>query len=1041
VVVTNGSIIRSGDTDRTVTLQRTSNVHYSDFGNYLITCTPSEVRELLEDVVTATSSIVSVPDDPPDNQLDEITVGARAGGGLGTSLQLLSLVVTEDVITDEEWEAYRAWTPARQIPTDQTLGLWGGVFDANVVAWWDAQDVLQLNTEFDGTGNFPFADGIIGSAPSTLELIQDKSGNGYGVSTTTGSPNFSRKGLFNDGARRGLITDVPVLEPARGDHACFVRIEYDSNGQSNQYIAGNHENFAGSFIRTDGSERLQFVFVGDTGNIAFLTEALVPGQIYDIVFGIDTEADEAYCYINGTKYSASLSGVTVNPAYSDASAAFGVAGRAASPSTREFAGYFQQCILLNRAATAEDVTRFSAWQSPAVTAFDSVPAGAIAWWDGQDVLQVQKDGTTDFPYPGDVVDEWIDKRGGLVASNNSTFLATFSTDGLDVRGADVNAYDVNDTVAAYFHQGEPGALFVNFVAGPVGSTQILLASNNSSSNSVGIDLLVLSTNTIRARITNGTGIPVLDVETTATVVEGAEYCVVLSFETTALRLYLNSALEAEDLAAAGSYSSDATSTNDLTLLERPSSNSPFTGIAKQIILLNRAVTEEEAAQFGAWTSPAARWKPTDIPNIQGWWDGTDRATMDQSALGTVGVPALGDDVDLWRDKALGRELTKRTGVGAPSWSENGLQFTGAEMLWDENGDALSWNEFLTLASSGGTAFVDVVRVSTAGNEFPLSTFGANGAPYYEIQMLGTGFNRFAFNTSVFVTNGNWELGVPNILAASSVNENGGTRVLYDSQQANPNTVNPSVETTGPDDVLALGSRQSGGDGLTGWIYQAVVYDRALTAAEIAQLAAWSVRSRPSFDMEAGLGAPDVVRTDTTDILSAQVGARDASIYAVADVTFDAVAPEGIIWEQGITNGSYLGVANGEIIARAGDGSAITSGVGLARVVSDATRFAGQRVLLHVTFSAPGTLKLWAQRADSDGNPVGPAWLLGEDTASADFNTNGFWAGSDSGAFTTQSGTGLVLGEAAGYDNDWNGVGHELRIYTGGTEAPASLPTT
>jgi hypothetical protein len=178
----------------------------------------------------------------------------------------------------------------------------------------------------------------------------------------------------------------------------------------------------------------------------------------------------------------------------------------------------------------------------------------------------------------------------------------------------------------------------------------------------------------------------------------------------------------------------------------------------------------------------------------------------------------------------------------------------------------------------------------------------------------------------------------------------------------------------------------------------------------------------------GLGEVTVERTDTTDIDAADLDLT-ADLFFIADVTFD-VAPDGIIWEQGGTSsGLFLGVTSGELIFRAGGGSARPNADHNA-VAVDAAPYAGKRVLIHGLLSFGGNaIWLFTQIADNDsGTPTGPAKLVGTDSGASSWSA---WAGSNVGSFGELSST-MVVGESTAA---WNGTAHRLKIYNPGTTAP------
>jgi hypothetical protein len=234
------------------------------------------------------------------------------------------------------------------------------------------------------------------------------------------------------------------------------------------------------------------------------------------------------------------------------------------------------------------------------------------------------------------------------------------------------------------------------------------------------------------------------------------------------------------------------------------------------------------------------------------------------------------------------------------------------------------------------------------------------------------------------------------------------------------------------DPIAVGAPSAAPDNSYRW-FGAMIFSVAPTEAQTAQLYAWVKRQRTVNDYEGGLGAPDVLRTDTTVIDGALDIVAGDDAFIVADVTFGGT-PTGTILEiGGGSNGAYLGITAGELVWRIGNGAAPPQ-TDQARVAVSAAPYAGARWLVIAEASvANDQARLWIQQADDDGNPIGSATLLGAVTAGAALTS---WTGTGDGAFTTTSGTTLA-GEDLGA---WNGTGHELRIYNS-TSAPASLPSS
>lgn len=194
---------------------------------------------------------------------------------------------------------------------------------------------------------------------------------------------------------------------------------------------------------------------------------------------------------------------------------------------------------------------------------------------------------------------------------------------------------------------------------------------------------------------------------------------------------------------------------------------------------------------------------------------------------------------------------------------------------------------------------------------------------------------------------------------------------------------------------------------------------------------WTPQNTRDVDHESGLPSPSLSRTSTLSINNPGTPTSQ-NLYGVADVEFPETGAAGVIWEQGGTGiGLYLGVTNGELVFRWGAGGTPGSSSAIARTTVDAAQFAGARWLIHfeVNISA-NTAKLWWQNTIGAGNPLGKTYAAPIGQGAGSMTS---WAGSDSGAFTTSSGS-MVLGEDT---NDWTGTGWSLRLYYNRT-APNSL---
>ena len=165
--------------------------------------------------------------------------------------------------------------------------------------------------------------------------------------------------------------------------------------------------------------------------------------------------------------------------------------------------------------------------------------------------------------------------------------------------------------------------------------------------------------------------------------------------------------------------------------------------------------------------------------------------------------------------------------------------------------------------------------------------------------------------------------------------------------------------------------------------------------------------------------PDLTKSDGDTVISTEVD-RQSSIMAVFDVTF-AAEPDGIIWEQGAAvTGLYLGVTNGLLTLRAGEGSAIGTAQ-TAAIRRQVAPLAGLTARVIAEVLMPATVRLTVINGDgvvlmsADGSAPNGDFPLGE------------WAGGNEGGIGEIKGGLVVAGESV---EPWNGTLSEARFYEG-----------
>jgi hypothetical protein len=171
------------------------------------------------------------------------------------------------------------------------------------------------------------------------------------------------------------------------------------------------------------------------------------------------------------------------------------------------------------------------------------------------------------------------------------------------------------------------------------------------------------------------------------------------------------------------------------------------------------------------------------------------------------------------------------------------------------------------------------------------------------------------------------------------------------------------------------------------------------------------------------GQPDLVAYQG-DVISMTGFDRSGDALMAADVIFDN-DPSGVIIDLGGSAfGAYLGVSGADLVWRAGNGAA--SSTGTARITTPVTPFVGRSVLIlfSVDFSA-SEVSLWVY--DKTKKTVTSA---GTAAASTGFGT--IWTGTDQGGVGEVKGSSSVLGETV---TNFTGTVEEFRYYD------ASAPAT
>lgn len=165
-------------------------------------------------------------------------------------------------------------------------------------------------------------------------------------------------------------------------------------------------------------------------------------------------------------------------------------------------------------------------------------------------------------------------------------------------------------------------------------------------------------------------------------------------------------------------------------------------------------------------------------------------------------------------------------------------------------------------------------------------------------------------------------------------------------------------------------------------------------------------------------SPDLTKSNGDSISSTEID-RSASVFFIADVSFDDAAPVGCIWEQGDTSeGVYLGVTSGELVFRVGNGAALPQD-DCASIRTDVTP------LLGLSGSLIAEIKF-------DGNSIRLRFVGDNKVKYVDITATtvtefpSVWAGSGSGAIGRVDGA-YSTGESA---SNWNGTIVSAKFWSG-----------
>lgn len=333
----------------------------------------------------------------------------------GSNISLININEENFVRSLEPQESFGSGT------NQESFG--SGAFLENTVAWWDFQDVTTMNTLSSSLGTVP----EIGQQVSRINGKGTNSWDLYSRQTSV------EENGFWDGVFKPFHNRAANLIPINADESSFnflhngdpfsifLDLEFFRYGNVEQYILSstNSANTVGFNIWWDCTDNDKLKVRIDNGAFNSFYKEL---EILNVLEGDHKiVVSNAGVWLDGIFHAFTASGLA--PSASNSRNILRVLTKSSTILTSAHEGWVgiaRQIIILNREATAQDVTEFSNWSSPDAYIETRTPYSElwndiyeqdmVAWWDSLDTNQLRKAGTVSTPpVVGDLIDRWTSK--------------------------------------------------------------------------------------------------------------------------------------------------------------------------------------------------------------------------------------------------------------------------------------------------------------------------------------------------------------------------------------------------------------------------------------------------------------------------------------------------------------------------------------------------------------------------------------------------------------------------------------------------------
>jgi hypothetical protein len=232
---------------------------------------------------------------------------------------------------------------------------------------------------------------------------------------------------------------------------------------------------------------------------------------------------------------------------------------------------------------------------------------------------------------------------------------------------------------------------------------------------------------------------------------------------------------------------------------------------------------------------ASGFNPNRLAGLIGWYDSADLTAMAQNSDGT-GAVAVGDQVGWWKDKSpTGANVTQGTAANRPTLTANKVSGRAA-LTFDGSNDNLSRSSYTAQNSLAGLTRI-VVFSSTNVVAWVTRVFdgGGNGL------VMNGAFLAHANNTNStnFSPPGSVGSAMP-AAVYSVVYANSAISLRQNGVSLNPisSTGTIPATTAAGNPTLHIGSNIGANQFLNGPIAEYIIYNRALSAAELTRVEAY-----------------------------------------------------------------------------------------------------------------------------------------------------------------------------------------------------------